>query len=60
MYAKLEEDFGLARRSMAIFDRATQVVADEDKFEVCLAADLYHCILRYFTDVLHLHCQSNC
>jgi pre-mRNA-splicing factor SYF1 len=34
MYAKLEEDFGLAKRSMTIFDRATQVVADEDKFEV--------------------------
>lgn len=35
MYARLEEDFGLAKRSMSIFDRATQVVADEDKFEVC-------------------------
>jgi pre-mRNA-splicing factor SYF1 len=34
MYAKLEEDFGLAKRSMSIFDRATQLVADEDKFEV--------------------------
>ena len=34
MYAKLEEDFGLARRSMSILERATQVVADEDKFEV--------------------------
>ncbi|KAJ7184232.1 hypothetical protein C8R46DRAFT_983231 [Mycena filopes] len=34
MYAKLEEDFGLAKRSMSIFDRATQVVSDEDKFEM--------------------------
>lgn len=34
MYAQLEEDHGLAKRSMSIFDRATQVVADEDKFEV--------------------------
>jgi pre-mRNA-splicing factor SYF1 len=34
MYAKLEEDYGLAKRSMAIFDRATQGVADEDKFEM--------------------------
>ncbi|KAJ7871444.1 hypothetical protein B0H14DRAFT_3131846 [Mycena olivaceomarginata] len=34
MYAKLEEDFGLAKRSMSIFDRATQAVADEDKFEM--------------------------
>jgi pre-mRNA-splicing factor SYF1 len=52
MYAKLEEDFGLARRSMSIFDRATHVVADEDKFEVCLArTDLCHCLytLQMFT-----------
>ncbi|KAJ7168173.1 hypothetical protein C8R43DRAFT_1094750 [Mycena crocata] len=34
MYAKLEEDFGLAKRSMSIFDRATQLVSDEDKFEM--------------------------
>jgi len=34
MYAKLEEEHGLAKRSMAIFDRATQAVADGDKFEV--------------------------
>ncbi|KAF8905990.1 spliceosome complex protein [Gymnopilus junonius] len=34
MYAQLEEDYGLAKRSMAIYERATQVVADEDKFEM--------------------------
>jgi pre-mRNA-splicing factor SYF1 len=34
MYAQLEEDFGLAKRSMSIYERATQVVADEDKFEM--------------------------
>lgn len=34
MYAQLEEDHGLAKRAMSIFDRATQVVADEDKFEM--------------------------
>ena len=36
MYAKLEEDYGLAKRAMDIYDRATQSVADGDKFEVCL------------------------
>ena len=36
MYAKLEEEYGLARRAMKIYDRATQVVADADKFEVIL------------------------
>ena len=34
MYAQLEEEYGLAKRSMSIYDRATQVVADGDKFEV--------------------------
>ncbi|EPQ58752.1 hypothetical protein GLOTRDRAFT_104017 [Gloeophyllum trabeum ATCC 11539] len=34
MYAQLEEEYGLAKRAMAIYDRATQVIADEDKFEM--------------------------
>jgi len=34
MYAQLEEDHGLAKRAMSIYDRATQVVADVDKFEM--------------------------
>jgi pre-mRNA-splicing factor SYF1 len=34
MYAQLEEDFGLAKRSMAIYERAAQAVSDEDKFEM--------------------------
>jgi pre-mRNA-splicing factor SYF1 len=34
MYAKLEEDYGLAKRAMAIYERAAGVIADEDKFEV--------------------------
>lgn len=35
LYGKLEEDYGLAKRAMSIYERAAQVVADEDKFEVC-------------------------
>ncbi|KIY43646.1 protein prenylyltransferase [Fistulina hepatica ATCC 64428] len=34
MYAQLEETYGLAKRAMSILDRATKVVADEDKFEM--------------------------
>ncbi|KAI0047958.1 spliceosome complex protein [Auriscalpium vulgare] len=34
MYALLEEDHGLAKRAMSIYDRATKVVADQDKFEM--------------------------
>lgn len=34
MYAQLEEEHGLAKRAMAIYDRAAQVIADDDKFQV--------------------------
>ena len=34
MYAELEENHGLAKRAMNIYERATQAVSDEDKFEV--------------------------
>ena len=33
-YALFEEEHGLAKRAMSIYDRATQVVENEDKFEV--------------------------
>jgi pre-mRNA-splicing factor SYF1 len=39
MYAKLEEDYGRAKRVMEIYERATKVVMDEDKYEV-------RCILK--------------
>ena len=35
MYGQLEEEYGLAKRAMNIYERATQAVADQDKFEVC-------------------------
>lgn len=60
MYAKLEEDFGLAKKSMAIFDRAAQAVADDDKFEVRISfsgAMLQRLIA--FEDVHHLYCESH-
>ncbi|GJE86947.1 hypothetical protein PsYK624_030300 [Phanerochaete sordida] len=34
MYAQFEEQHGLAKRAMAVYDRATSVVNDEDKFEL--------------------------
>ena len=34
MYTQLEEEYGLAKRAMSIYERATQVVENEDKFEV--------------------------
>ncbi|KAI9096922.1 hypothetical protein DFS34DRAFT_581173 [Phlyctochytrium arcticum] len=34
MYAKLEEDYGLARHAMRVYDRATRAVGEEDRFEM--------------------------
>lgn len=34
MYGKLEEEHGLAKRAMNIYERATREVGDEDRFDV--------------------------
>lgn len=34
MYAKLEEDYGLARHAMAVYERATKALPAEEKYEV--------------------------
>ena len=34
MYAKLEEEHGLAKRSMGIYDRACTTVQEKDRFEM--------------------------
>ncbi|KAH8926658.1 TPR-like protein [Atractiella rhizophila] len=34
MYGKLEEEHGLAKRAMRIYERATEMVESEDKFEM--------------------------
>ncbi len=36
LYAKLEEDYGLARHAMAVYDRATKAVTPEQQFEVII------------------------
>lgn len=33
-YAKLEEDYGLARHALAVYDRATKAVPDDEKVNV--------------------------
>lgn len=35
LYAKLEEEHGLARHAMAVYERATSAVLPEEMFEVC-------------------------
>lgn len=34
MYAKLEEEHGLARHAMSVYERATNAVLPEERFEV--------------------------
>ncbi|TIB61632.1 hypothetical protein E3P78_02697 [Wallemia ichthyophaga] len=34
MFGKLEEEYGLARRAIRVYERATQAVSDKDKFEM--------------------------
>lgn len=34
LYAKLEEEHGLARHAMAVYERATGAVLPEERFEV--------------------------
>ncbi|GAA5947666.1 hypothetical protein JCM3765_001024 [Sporobolomyces pararoseus] len=34
LYGKLEEDYGLAKRAMAVYDRATKQVEPKDRFEM--------------------------
>lgn len=58
MYGKLEEEFGLAKRAMTIYERATEVVADEDKFEVRSYFDGSARINNFVSDVYHLHCKG--
>ena len=36
MYSKLEEDFGLSRHAMAVYERAAKAVPKEEKYEVSL------------------------
>ena len=36
MYANLEEEYGLVRHAMAIYDRATLAVAEEDRYKMYL------------------------
>lgn len=40
MYGELEEEHGLAKRAMSIYERATNAVSDDDKFSVRREAEL--------------------
>lgn len=45
MYSKLEEDFGLSRHAMAVYERAAKAVPKEEKYEVSLR--FYYSLLTF-------------
>ena len=49
LYAKMEEEHGLARHAMAIYDRACKAVAIDDQFEVTSGCRL-HFLNKLITD----------
>lgn len=63
LYAKLEEQYGLARHAMAIYDRATRAVLPEEQSEVryciyimyCVA---FHALVKCSVDVYYLYQES--
>lgn len=46
MYAKLEEDHGLARHAMSIYDRATGAVLPEEQNEVSFIVSIFDNLLQ--------------
>lgn len=48
MYAKLEENHGLARHAMAVYERSTKAVLPEEQFEVRILSSLVVFILCMF------------
>lgn len=63
MYAQLEEEHGLAKRAMNIYDRAATAVQDADKFDASIPA-IFRMTRRNadtritYLDVHNLHRQS--
>jgi pre-mRNA-splicing factor SYF1 len=41
LYAKLEENHGLARRALKIYERATEAVLPEARYEVCKCLKIF-------------------
>ena len=50
LYAKLEEEHGLARHAMAVYERATTAVLPEEQYEVHIYEDNdFPCTVEYFS-----------
>ena len=47
LYAKLEENHGLGKRAISIYERATEAVLPEERYDVYLTNNLNFIILSY-------------
>ena len=56
LYAKLEEDYGLTRRAMSVYERATEAVLPEEQYDVChVTITLLSCdFIFYICSVLYI------
>ena len=46
LYAKLEEEHGLARHAMTVYDRATKAVPADEQVEVRMYVSLVTCVKK--------------
>ena len=65
LYAKLEEEHGLARHAMSVYDRATKAVLPEEQHEVSTACKLFSKYITNFhlgfcSDAVWLRCFKGC
>ena len=62
LYAKLEEDYGLTRRAMSVYERATEAVLPEEQYDVChvtitlLSCDFIFYRCSVYTSSMRLRC----
>ena len=64
MYGTLEEEHGLAKRAMNIYERACGAVSDQDKFDVTIFYYSLRISSKYILTGLslaihNLHCESS-
>lgn len=57
LYAKLEEEHGLARHAMSVYERATDAVLPEEKFEVITLIFFFYGDSNSFKHICHLTFQ---
>ncbi len=56
LYAKLEEEFGLARHAMSIYDRATKAVPADEQLEVSI--NHLSALSYFFSQINNMHVRT--